>query len=274
MMNEQWRMRVHSAEDSSYEQIHIQNKVFPHWLISFIEFGSVEVLDAQIVNYASDGHVMIHAPGIPFGEIATRPGRHKWMQFDLVNEYGVDLFRLYPVQEVIKLSDPHTFSQKMDEIIHTLEQPQLAFKEIYINSLALQVIFSLLQDWLNQGRKSRQSTFMKQDERLDIVVRYLFAHAHEKIAREQLAELVHLHPNYLDRIFHEKYQMKPMQMLRDIRLHEARRMLEGSPYNLTEIAEKCGLGDVSYFSKKFLHRFGVNPGQYRKENQQLQKLYV
>lgn len=67
--------------------------------------------------------------------------------------------------------------------------------------------------------------------------------------------------------------MKPMQFLRDIRLREARRMLQHSESTLAEIAEACGLGDASYMSRKFVLHYGVTPGKFRERMRELGRSY-
>ncbi|MDR6550167.1 AraC-like DNA-binding protein [Paenibacillus qinlingensis] len=74
-----------------------------------------------------------------------------------------------------------------------------------------------------------------------------------------------MNPNYLDRVFAEKFHMNPMQMLRELRMKKVRRMLETSEYTLPEIAVQCGLGDASYLTQQFFKRFGLNPGMYRQQ---------
>ena len=47
-------------------------------------------------------------------------------------------------------------------------------------------------------------------------------------------------------------------------LDHAARPLVSSALPVEEIAERCGQGNVSYFTKLFKKRFGMSPREYRK----------
>lgn len=48
-------------------------------------------------------------------------------------------------------------------------------------------------------------------------------------------------------------------IIRTIRLHKAKELLQEGKYTVTQVAAKVGFKDLSYFSKKFTEEFGVNP---------------
>jgi len=199
-------MHVHSAYDATYETIHLTNKQFPYWTVSYIVEGELEVTDAAVIQSAGSGQVMIHAPDIPFGERAFRPGHHKWLLLEASNCYGIDLFRLFPVTEVVTVSEPARFEALLGDIIRLWAEPAAPFRGIRLAGLALQLAGCILQDWEREGMTARKTQLSRKDERLDRVITHLMAHAFGKVSREDLAKLVHLNPNYLDRIFEERFR--------------------------------------------------------------------
>ena len=55
----------------------------------------------------------------------------------------------------------------------------------------------------------------------------------------------------------------PMQYLQEIRLDEARRLLENrTSDSIAQIASKVGYGEVRFFSRIFKQRFGKSPSNY------------
>jgi len=56
-------------------------------------------------------------------------------------------------------------------------------------------------------------------------------------------------------------------LIREIKIREATRLLKNSEMNISEIAYNLGFSDPLYFSKYFKKEIGVSPQQYRKENQ-------
>ena len=96
-------------------------------------------------------------------------------------------------------------------------------------------------------------------------LKYMSDHDKEKITLEQLAELVHLHPNYLCTVF-KKYTGKTIfDHLTRQRLRRATRKLRSTRRPVQQIAESCGFPSVSFFNRKFQEIYGYTPSQYRKK---------
>lgn len=273
LLDDMWRVRLFHVDEVHYEAIDSQNKTFPYWVVSFIADGHVEVTDGNIVQTAKSGQVMLHAPGLPFGERAEVPGWHRWMIVEVTNSYHVDLFRLYPISEVVTLQDTSAYSAIFTKLLYAWRGQDTLFREIELSGLGLQLIHMLLDSWDRTGRICRSFQTSKNDERLHLVMSYMNYALQEKITRQTLADQVHLNANYLDRIFAEKFQMNPMQMLRELRLKKAKKMLENSDGSLAEIAIACGLGDASYLSHQFFKSYGINPGKYREQVRQVHQDY-
>jgi AraC-like DNA-binding protein len=273
LVSETWNVRIYHVEVASYEAIEIQNMVYPYWVASFVQEGRVEVTDGNAVQTAVSGQLMLHAPGQPFGEKALTPGRHQWLLIEVKNEFDVDLFRVYPVGEVLTIAEPKDFSALFDRLLVGWKNQDTPFKEIQLNGLGLQLVHLLLENWHRSGRVPRRFHSKKQDERLEQVMSHLIASLDKKVTRQVLAERVHLNANYLDKIFEGKYLLKPMQMLREFRLKQVKRMLESSDNTLAEIAEQCGMNDAPYVSHQFQKRYGMTPGKYREQVRLAQHSY-
>jgi AraC-like DNA-binding protein len=268
-----WKLRLYLVDAASYDSLEKQNIVYPYWVVSFIHKGLVEVTDGAVESVAGAGQVMIHAPNVPFGERANTPGRHLFLLVDIRNSFDVDIFRLFPVGEVVTLTEVDQYRAVFMELLEATRKEQSEFRQLQVNSLGLQLIFHVLDSWERGGRVPRKHQGKRIDERIDTVYAFLSSRLDEKITRATLSGLVHLNPNYLDKIFFEKYRMKPMQLLRELRLKKTRRMLEASDEPLTSIATTCGLGDAPYLSHQFLKRFGLNPGLYREQVRQAHANY-
>lgn len=271
--SENWNIRIYHVEVASYNAIEIENMVYPYWVASFIKEGNVEVTDGNIVQTATSGQLMLHTPNQPFGEKSLIPGCHQWLLLDVKNEFDVDLLRVYPINEVLTISKPEALSVLFDGLHVAWDNQISAFKELQLQGLGLQFVHLLLDNWDQSGRIPRRFHSKKQDERLEKIMSYMIASLDLKITREVLAERVHLNANYLDKIFEEKYHLKPMQMLRDLRLKQVKRMLESSESNLADIAILCGMNDASYLSHQFQKRYGITPGKYREQVQRAKQSY-
>lgn len=94
---------------------------------------------------------------------------------------------------------------------------------------------------------------------------YIRKHYREKVTLQDVADHVHLHPNYLCALFREQTGKTVFEYLDRYRIRRAARLLSSSSLSVTQIAESCGFGSVSFFSRKFRSLIGMSPIQYRKQ---------
>ena len=103
------------------------------------------------------------------------------------------------------------------------------------------------------------------DDKVKVMMTYIYEHFHEPISVEQLAESAHVSKRVCFRLFQENLHMTPVEYMRSFRLHKACQMLTGCKEPITQIAYSCGLGSSSYFGKVFREHFGCSPAEYRKK---------
>jgi len=92
---------------------------------------------------------------------------------------------------------------------------------------------------------------------------YMQAHYSEKLTLEQLAELVHLHPNYLCKLFREYTGQTVFRYLHQLRIENAAHLLTTEGYTVSQAAEECGFESLSFFSRKFKEITGQSPQAYK-----------
>ena len=75
-----------------------------------------------------------------------------------------------------------------------------------------------------------------------------------------LAEMLHVNPNHMSRVYRQETGGTIIEELIDTRMGEARRLMDSSPaMPVCEAARLCGYADPLYFSKAFKKKFGVSP---------------
>ena len=77
--------------------------------------------------------------------------------------------------------------------------------------------------------------------------------------------------SYICKLFHEN-GTTVTTVIQEIRLQQARNLLEQSDLSVQNIAELVGYHDLTYFIKLFKRYFSVTPYQYRKKYQSTKKL--
>jgi AraC-like DNA-binding protein len=78
------------------------------------------------------------------------------------------------------------------------------------------------------------------------------------------AELMHLSPNYLNKICKEETGQTASDLIRKRITIEAQRLLHYTNYSVKEIADKLGFDNYSYFVTFFKKQTGTTPEQFRK----------
>ena len=80
--------------------------------------------------------------------------------------------------------------------------------------------------------------------------------------REMLRE-VGVSYRHLSRDFRAETGLTPKQYQITCRIERAKRLLEGTPFTMTEIAMELGYPSSQHFSAQFLDRVGLSPSAYR-----------
>lgn len=96
-------------------------------------------------------------------------------------------------------------------------------------------------------------------------IEYIRAHFTEDINMTVVANHVSVNYTYFSEKFKEHTGINFNDYLKNLRIAEAKRLLEKGCYKVYEVAQNAGFGDVKYFMKTFKENTGVSPGEYRKQ---------
>ncbi len=91
---------------------------------------------------------------------------------------------------------------------------------------------------------------------------YMDEHFNEDIRIAALAEKANVGETYFRREFRMCFDCAPVVYLKNVRLENARILLESGLYTISETAGLCGFHSVSYLSKEFSRKFGMSPREY------------
>ena len=103
----------------------------------------------------------------------------------------------------------------------------------------------------------------------DFVYRYLQQNYSGSIMMHELADSLGIARSTLHKQFKEKIGVSPQQYLMSLRLDAASQLLVSSRMSVDEIASSCGIRDKSYMSRIFKEKYGLTPGEYRRENSRI-----
>lgn len=155
------------------------------------------------------------------------------------------------------------------EAVKTLDPDSMPRSEILRQALdncrsledILRTLLEHIQSFAQDYYTSRTETYSKP---IQMMKDYVLLHYREPIKLNDMAELVHFHPNYLSELFRKETGMTFSDYLTDCRLDAAKRLLLDLQYNVYDVAELVGIKDTKYFSRIFKKAVGVTPSEYRK----------
>ena len=85
------------------------------------------------------------------------------------------------------------------------------------------------------------------------------------ITLEELAKLSNMSVTNFRREWKRVYSKSPLRYRDTLRLYYAKEYLHSGYYTVSEIAQKCGFDDVSYFVRFFKKQTGITPGDFKKQ---------
>lgn len=95
-------------------------------------------------------------------------------------------------------------------------------------------------------------------------VSYMENNYNAGISIKELAEMCYISDRHFSRIFRATYRLTPGAYLNEIRMKNASMMLKSTDLTVTDISERCGFSDSSFFARQFRKTFGISPIEYRK----------
>lgn len=99
---------------------------------------------------------------------------------------------------------------------------------------------------------------------IEEAIAYIKENFSKNINMTVVANQVSVNYTWFSETFKEHTGMNFNEYLKKLRIEEACRLLEKGCYKVYEISERCGFGDVKYFTKAFKEKMGVSPGEWGK----------
>ncbi|HZG82019.1 MAG TPA: helix-turn-helix domain-containing protein [Brevibacillus sp.] len=97
------------------------------------------------------------------------------------------------------------------------------------------------------------------------VMAFIEEHLQRDLDLELLSEQVHLHPQYVSRLFKRETGFSITQFITFRRLKKAKHLLAHTEMTVTEISEQCGFADANYFTRVFKKHEGMTPTQFQQQ---------
>jgi two-component system, response regulator YesN len=99
---------------------------------------------------------------------------------------------------------------------------------------------------------------------IEQVIHYVKSRLPGEVSLQEAAAAVYLNPSYLSHLFKQETKINFVDYVLGLRMEEAKRLLCSTSLRISDIAERVGYADVSYFSNTFKRMLGETPSEFRK----------
>lgn len=98
---------------------------------------------------------------------------------------------------------------------------------------------------------------------MDRAEQYIKTYYASPIKAHEVADVINISPNYFSSLFKQKTGKSFNEYINTLRVDAAKQLLEETPFNVNEIAEKVGYREYKYFVDVFKKFTGYTPTKYR-----------
>jgi transcriptional regulator GlxA family with amidase domain len=140
-------------------------------------------------------------------------------------------------------------------------------EEDHGHALAMRVAKRMVLFLRRSGHQAQFSSTLRpqarESPRLRDISTFVVKHIDERLPVERIATQVGMSPRTLSRWCRKNLEESPAELVRRLRVAEARRLLEETTLPLKDVTERTGLGDQSTLWRVFTHDLGLTPAEYR-----------
>ena len=158
-------------------------------------------------------------------------------------------------------ADYNRLLMQLNELIHCFENnhPQSLCIQLMLSYICLHII----QD--NPEEKQGLPSYTVANPVVHQTLQYIFYNFRKKITMQELGEKAHVSPNHLALLFKQSTGTTCMQMIADLRLQYAAKLLENPNLNIETVSTQSGFSATSYFISVFKTHYGITPKEYQNQ---------
>lgn len=176
-------------------------------------------------------------------------------------EYAQEAVRLGAFRFILKPSKEQEILDSVKDAIEEIEKHKQEKKmlESYKNKIAEYYdINNNQKEIVDEGAKS--SYLVKK------AIAYMKENYKSDLGLQTVSEKLYISTWHLSKILKKETGSTFIDLLNNIRIHEAKKLLGDPKYKIYEICELVGFSDVAYFVKLFKKIVGITPTEYRNSN--------
>lgn len=173
----------------------------------------------------------------------------------------INLFDLIKTPLSIAVSDTDYISNLFNQIYRIHLSKDCLTEKLQIQAYLYLIISHFIENLDMKQIDIQNTTDLK---RISIVIDYINQNLDKNLTLEELANIVHLQPNYFIRIFKKYTHYSPISYVNKLKMDKAIQFVKNTDLHIKEISEQLGYCNEFYFSTTFKKVVGFTPKEYRK----------
>ena len=154
------------------------------------------------------------------------------------------------------------YSDSLHDLLKKIEAEEMEKRDFYNESI--EALTALLFYSISRAKSAIQEDVRRPS--IKKISAFLRQNYSSQITLCSVASDNFISPEHLSRLFKKSTGKGFNEFLSEIRLEEAKKLLETeNKLSISEIAYSCGFNDSNYFSDKFKKAYGIPPLRYRNE---------
>lgn len=236
------------------------------------------IVGVNLVSYeVKAGDVVFILPGqlhsIKQKENAVMEYENIIFKIDMLKSVGMDICDMQYIQPLFtgNMDFPPLMNKKCEyyaavapliEQIDRMCHVRPVGYQLAVKGFLFQIIFQVIT---NTSVHRLQAGRIRSLDKVKQVLTYIEENYARPISIDEIAKVCHYSKSHFMKFFKENMGMGFIQYLNEHRLEVASQMLLKTSDNILDIAEKTGFDNLSYFNRMFKRKYGVTPGQFRKQ---------
>lgn len=248
-----YRVGAHSILPSNWQG---QNLSLPDSKFYYVEKGNIVVeIYGQTITAGPGDLLLIPAHTLHSCWLTEEHYAEKsWCHFSLKNG-STEFFENCQVSPLLHVKDRITV-KKLFRMLFSSHDMSTAQK----NLTATAAICGLVQYYFEHSAVTLHEAT---SDRIKQVILYIDEHYTENITLEELARISSYSPTHLSKCFRDATGVPPIRYLNNVRIEQAKYLLQYSSEPINRVMERCGFSDAAYFSRAFKKMLGYSPQTFR-----------
>lgn len=143
------------------------------------------------------------------------------------------------------------------------------YTEMYKASSLEQCILYLKNTFKKVIHEYQSTTSKRKKEITEKVCDFIWEHySDSQMTVESIAASIFLDPSYIRRVISSQLSCTVSDLISEVRMKEAARMIKETELSISMIAERVGYNEPGYFSRCFKKYYGITPRQFVEKNKQ------